>query len=95
MRGRDLHVVAQRNLPVLVPNDWEPQLASRNLVDVLDPATMALDRVGAQTDELDSTLGELWLELRKGSQLGRADRRVVLGVREKDNPAIADELALS
>ena len=56
---------------------------------------MALDRVGAQTDELDSTLGELWLELRKGSQLGRADRRVVLGVREKDNPAIADELALS
>ena len=54
---------------------------------------MALDCVRAQTDELDASLGELWLKLCESAQLGCADRRVVFGVREENDPAIANELA--
>ena len=43
-------------------------------------------------DQLDAALGELGLELGKGAELGRAHGRVVLGVREQDDPLVADEL---
>ena len=54
---------------------------------------MALDCVRAQTDELDAALSKLWLKLCESAQLSCADRRIVFGVREEDDPAIADELA--
>ena len=86
------HVVLQRDLALLVANDWESELATRNLVDVFDPAAMALDGVCAQPNELDISLRELWLELREGAKLGCADWCVVLWVREENNPAVADEV---
>lgn len=86
------HVVSKSDLTLLVANDWEAKVAARDLVDVLDPAAMALDGVGAEADKLDATLGELWLELRKGTKLGCADGSVVLWVGEQNNPVVADEL---
>lgn len=53
---------------------------------------MALDRVGAQPDELHAALGEFRLELGKGAELSGADRGVVLRVGEEDDPVIANEI---
>ena len=86
------HVVGEGDLALLVADDGEAQVAAGDLVDVLDPAAMALNGVGTQADELDAALGELGLELGKGTELGRAHGRVVLGVREQDDPLVTDEL---
>ena len=86
------HVVGEGNLPLLVADDRESQLTARDLVDVLYPTAMALNSVGAQSDELDVALGELGLELREGTQLGGADRSVVLRVGEQDDPLVANEV---
>lgn len=61
------HVICIRNLTRLVGNDRECQFASRNLVNVLDPAAMSLDRVGRQTNQFDSAFCELGLEFGKGA----------------------------
>ena len=53
---------------------------------------MAADGVGRQTKELDAALGELGLEAGELAELGGADRGVVLGVGEEDEPLVADEL---
>ena len=87
-----LHVVGKSELPLLVTNDGEAQLGAGDLIDVLDPAAVALDSVCAQADELDAPLGELGLELSEGTELGGADGGVVLGVGEEDDPAVANEL---
>lgn len=71
------HVVEVGNLPLLVTNDWEPQVGTGDLVNVLDPALMGSDSVGRETNELDATPGELRLKLSKSSELGGADGSVV------------------
>lgn len=86
------HVVGEGNLAVLVANDGERDLGASNLIDILDPALVGVDGVGRETNQLGSTLGELWLELREGTELGGADGSVVLGVREEDNPLVANPL---
>lgn len=86
------HVIEIRHLPLLVANDGKFQLGAGDLINVLDPATMALDGVGGQTNELDASPGELGLKLCEGAQLRCADWSVVLGVREQDDPVVADEL---
>ena len=53
---------------------------------------MAAQRVGREADQLDAALGELGLEAGHLAELGRAHGGVVLGVREEDDPAVADEL---
>lgn len=53
---------------------------------------MRFDGVGRQTDQLDTALGEFGLELGESSELSGADWSVILGVREEDDPAVADEL---
>ena len=53
---------------------------------------MGLNSVGRETDQLDTTLGELRLELGESTELSGADGGVVLGVREEDDPVVADEL---
>lgn len=53
---------------------------------------MAVDGVGGEANQLDAALGELWLELGKGAQLGGADWGVVLWVGEEHNPLVTDEL---
>lgn len=89
---QNLHVVGEGHLALLVANDGEGNLGAGNLIDVLDPALVAVDGVGGETDELDATLGELGLELSEGAELGGADGGVVLGVREEDDPVVANEL---
>ena len=91
-RVKSLHVVEICDLPLLVPDDWERQIAAGYVVDILDPSSMALDCVRRQSNELHAALGEFWLEFREGAQLGRANGCVVLWVREQHHPVIANEL---
>jgi hypothetical protein len=80
--GVYVHVVGVGHLTLLVANDGEVQLAAGDFVNVLDPPLMAVDGVGRETNELDAALGELGLELSESTQLGGADRCVILGVGE-------------
>src|SRR5262249_34089778 len=54
----------------------------------LRPALVILDAVDAQADDLHVALLELGLEARHRTQLRRADRGEVLGVREQDGPLV-------
>lgn len=87
-----LHVVRKSNLPLLVADDGELEVAARDLIDILDPSLVRVNGVRAQTDELCAAPGELRLKLSESSKLGCADGGVVLGVREQDNPVVANEL---
>jgi len=49
------------------------------------------DGVGRKTDQLDTALGELRLELCESTELGGADWSVIFRVGEEDYPFIADE----
>src|SRR3546814_14693784 len=60
-----------------------------DLLDVLAPALVVLDAVDRQADDLDVALVPLRLQGGYAPELGGADRRVVLGVREEDGPAVA------
>jgi hypothetical protein len=86
------HIVGESDLAFLVANDGELEAGVGDLVDVLDPATVAVNSVGRKTNELDTTLGELRLELSEGTELGGAVGSVVLRVREQDHPLVSDEL---
>ncbi len=46
--------------------------------------------IDRQAQDLGVALGELGLELRQVTQLGRADRREVLGMRKQNAPRIAE-----
>jgi hypothetical protein len=87
-----LHVVGKSDLPLLVTNDGEAKLGAGDLIDVLDPAAVALNSVCAQADELGVPLGELRLELSESAELGGADGGVILGVGEENDPVVANEL---
>lgn len=52
---------------------------------------MTLNSVGRQADQLDTSSGELRLELCESTEFGRADRSVVFGVGEEDDPLVANE----
>src|SRR6266480_519593 len=86
-----LHVVEIGNFTFFVPNDREGQVASRDLINILDPSLMAFHCVRRKADQLDAALGELGLELREGAKLCCAYWRVVLGMREENDPIVADE----
>jgi len=86
------HVICQCDLPFLVANDWEAQVTAADLVDIVDPLTVAIDGVGRQADELDTSSCELWLEFGKCAELGGTDWGKVFRVGEEDNPFVADEL---
>ena len=53
---------------------------------------MATQGVGRQADQLGTALGELGLELGKGAEFGGADRGVILGVGEEDDPFVTDKV---
>ena len=86
------HVVLKSNLSLLVANDWESKIAAADLVDVFDPVSVAVDSVGRETDQLDSSSCEFGLELCKCAEFGGADRCEVFGVGEEDDPFVADEI---
>ena len=85
------HIVGKSNLALLVANDRELQLGAGDLIDVLDPALMAVDGVGRETNELCATLGELWLEFCESTELGGTDGCVILRMGEKDDPVVTNE----
>lgn len=89
---QDSHVVEEGDLPLLVGNNGEVEGVAADLLDVGSPALVRVDGVGAQAQQLDAALLELGLEAGHLAQLGGADRGVVLGVREEDNPVLADIL---
>lgn len=86
------HVVGVGNLALGVGDDGELELGAGNLIDVLDPAVVGLDMVGAQANELDTASSELGLELGKGTELGGTDGGEVIGVGEEDGPLVTNEL---
>jgi len=86
------HVVEIGNFAALVSDNGEFQLAARDLVDVLDPSSMTLNRVGRKANEFRAPLGELGLELRESTELRGADGCVVFWVGEQDDPFVANEL---
>lgn len=86
------HVVKVGNLALLVANDWKLEVGAGDLIDVLDPSSVAVDSVCGQTDQLNATSSELWLKLGESSKLSCADWGVILWVGEKDNPLVANEL---
>jgi hypothetical protein len=88
----NLHVVCVCDLTFLVANDWELEAAAGDLIDILNPSSVALNGVCGETDELDTTLGELRLELGESTELGGADWGVVLWVGEENDPVVANEL---
>jgi hypothetical protein len=86
------HVVQQCNLSLLVTNDGEFEVAAADLVDILDPVTMAVDCVCGETDQLDPSSCKFWLELCESAQLGRADWGEIFGVGKQNDPIVANEL---
>lgn len=86
------HIVLVCNLSALVANDWEAQLGARDLIDILDPLIVLVNRVCGEADQLDIALLELWLKLGEGAELRGADWSEVVWVGEEDDPGVADEL---
>lgn len=85
------HIIQVRHLALLVADDGKGEVRAGDLVDVVDPAGVRVDGIGAEADELDVALGELGLELGEGAELGGADGGVVFGVGEENDPGAADE----
>lgn len=78
-------------MSLLVSNNGKFEVATTDLVDVLDPTTMALNRVGRKANELHATPGELRLEFCECTELSSANRGVIFRVREQDYPVVANE----
>ena len=86
------HIVQQRDLALLIAYYGKLEVATRNLVDVLDPLLVRLDGVGGEADELCVAARKFWFELCEGTEFGGADGGAVGRVREEDCPLVADEL---
>ena len=84
------HPVQLRNLEVGVANHRVVRRVSLRLLDVLRPLRVFLDRIDAEADDFRVALVELGLEPGHVAQLGGADRREVLGVREQHAPRLAE-----
>jgi hypothetical protein len=63
------HVVQERNLPGLIRNNRETQMAPRNVIDILNPFLMRLERIGTQPNELDATFRKLRFKFGEGTEL--------------------------
>ena len=76
------HIIQIGHLPLLVANDREPQPAARDLVDILDPAAMGVDRIRREADQLYASFCEFRFQFGKSAELCGAYGRVILGVRK-------------
>jgi hypothetical protein len=45
-----LHVIEVGNLVLLIGNNWESEVATSNLIDILDPSSVAVDGVGGEAN---------------------------------------------
>ena len=73
------HVVRVGDLALLVADDGERELRAGDLIDVLDPPAVRVDRVGRQPDELHAAPRELGLELGEGAEFYK--RKVLVSSR--------------
>jgi len=82
------HSILLSNLSVGVSNDGVGEL-SESIVfqNVSNPALVRLHLITRQSNHLDSSLGELSTQCLSSAQLSGADRGVVSGVGEEDDPA--------
>jgi hypothetical protein len=69
------HVVEFRDREVAVGNDRIGDLGALRLLDVVEPARMAVDGIDAEADQLCVAAGELGLDLGHVAELGRANTR--------------------
>lgn len=90
--GSHSHVIGKGDLAILIADDGKGQGTSRDLRNVVDPAIMRLDGVGRESNQLDMALSEFGFVLGQRSQLGGADRGVILGVGEENHPIVARPL---
>jgi hypothetical protein len=86
------HVVELGHDQVAVADDRIVRGRALRLLDVLGPPLVVVHGVDAEAEDLGVPLLELRLQLGHVAELGRADRREVLGVREEDRVAVADPL---
>lgn len=86
------HVICVSNLSFWVRDDWEGQLGARHFVDVLNPGLVRVGVVGRQSDQLDVSLSEFWLQLGEGSQFSGTDWCEVVWVGEQNRPRVTNVL---
>ena len=84
------HVIGHGDLEFGIADHRVVDGVTLRLLDVLGPLGVIFDWVDAQADDLCVALVELRLQPRHVAELGRADRREVLGMREQYRPAIAN-----
>jgi hypothetical protein len=87
---RRKHAVELGDVEIDIADHRIVRLVALRLLDVGGPAGMTVDRVDREADDLDAALVELGLDLRHVAELGGADRREVLRMREQDGPFVAD-----
>jgi len=63
------HVVQVGDFAVLIGDDREGQMAACNFVDILNPSLVGIQSVGTQSNELNTSLGELRFKFGKGAEL--------------------------
>ena len=80
-----VHVVEPGDLPLLIGDDGESDLAVADLLDVLDPLVVGVERVGGEADQLGLALRELAPEVGEGTQLGGTDRGEVCSAKATRN----------
>src|SRR5262245_37490807 len=80
--GGGEHAVELRYVEVGIGDHRVIRGEALGLLDVVGPAVMAGERIDGQPDDLDAAPVEFGLDLGHVAELGRADRREVLGVRE-------------
>ena len=84
------HVVRLRDRQLGVTDDRIVHGVPLGLLDVLGPALVITDRIDGQPEDLRVALVELGLESGHVAELGGADRREVLRMREQDRPLVPD-----
>ena len=83
------HAVQFGNLQVGVADHGIVGTHALGLLDIVRPFGVVLHRIDRQPQHLDAALVEFRLQLGDGAQLGGADRREILGVREEQHPIVA------
>jgi len=86
------HAVELRDLERRIADHRVVRGDALRLTDVLGPLRVVRDRVDREADDLRVALVELALDARHVAELGGADRREVLGMREEHGPPVTDPL---
>jgi hypothetical protein len=68
-----IHIVRISNLPLLIPDNGEREVAPGDFVNVLDPLVVRGDCICREADELGATFDEFGFKLGEGPEFGGAD----------------------